>query len=99
MRFGLLSTYVDENAFASLCKQGKASNPSNQNFYGRFCRSLQNVGDVHLFSLSLENFKDNYPSKNFHYFSSSRSKLGRLADAKKIAKEAERKAKAKEEKK
>ena len=87
MRFGLLSTYVDENAFASLCKQGKASNPSNQNFYGRFCHSLQNVGDVHLFSMSFENLKDNYPSKNFHYFSPSSSKLGRLADAKKIAKE------------
>lgn len=87
MRLGLLSTYVDENAFAILCKQGKASNPSNQNFYGRFCRSLQNVGDVHLFSMSFETLKDNAPSKKFHYFLPSRSKLGRLADAKKIAKE------------
>ena len=87
MRIALLSTAIEERLFSSLNQQGKAPNPSGQNFYLRLFAVLKNMGDVHAYSLVgfADSLKGN--DENFHYLYPPKGKLARMGYAKKIASE------------
>ncbi len=85
MNIVLLSTAIEDKLFSSLNEQGKAPNPSGQNFYLRLFASLEKVGEVNAYSLVGYTDSLNSVDPRFHYLFPPKGKLARLGFANKIA--------------